>query len=345
MRIPFIAANWKMYKTVHEAVAFVKEFRSLVKDVDRRRDRRRAAVHGAARGRGGGAQHARSASPAQNLHCEREGAFTGEVSAAMMKDAGAEYVIVGHSERRRLFGETDETVNRKLRAALGAELTPIVCIGETLEERERDETLDGARPPDQARARRPDRRSGRRRWSIAYEPVWAIGTGRNATPAAGRRGARAHPRRGCGSGSAAPAADQCHILYGGSVKPDNIHELDRCCRTSTARWSAAPAWTSGRFVEIVAQKPPDARYNRPLMLYYLVVGLYVLVCFLLLLVVLLQQGKGGDMASAFGGGGSQTAFGARAGATVLTRRRRFSACCSCSARSRSASWASAAAAR
>ena len=153
----------------------------MVKDVDRRRDRRRAAVHGAACRRRGGAELARSASPAQNLYWEREGAFTGEISAAMLKEAGAEYVIIGHSERRRLFGETDETVNRKLVAALGAQLTPIVCIGETLEERERERDARGARSADQGGPRRADRRSGRARWSSPTSR-----SGRSA-PAATRR--------------------------------------------------------------------------------------------------------------------------------------------------------------
>src|SRR6202521_4765096 len=140
MRIPFIAGNWKMYKTVQEAVVFVKELRGLVKDVA---DVEIVvaptfisvyAVAEAARNTNVGVA-------AQDLYWEREGAFTGEVSAAMIKDAGAEYVIVGHSERRRLFGETNATVNRRVVAAIGAGLTPIVCIGETLEERERDETF------------------------------------------------------------------------------------------------------------------------------------------------------------------------------------------------------------
>ena len=141
----------------------------------------------------------------------------------MLKEAGAEYVIIGHSERRRLFGETDETVNRKLTAAVAAQLTPIVCIGETLDERDGGETLtvldrqikeglDGL-TADQIAA-----------LVIAYEPVWAIGTGRNATPAQAGE-AHAHIRSRLRQWFGGAAADQCRILYGGSVKPDNIREL------------------------------------------------------------------------------------------------------------------------
>jgi triosephosphate isomerase len=222
MRVPFIAANWKMFKTVHEAVVFAKEFRALVKDVT---DVEIVvappftALHAVAEA----ARNSNIGVSGQNLHWEREGAFTGEVSATMLKEAGAEYVIIGHSERRRLFQETDETVNRKLMAAIGVGLTPIVCIGETLEERERDETLsvldrqiktglDGL-TGDQVAA-----------LVIAYEPVWAIGTGRNATPdQAGE--AHAHIRSRLRQWFGGPAADQGHVIYGGSVKPDNIHEL------------------------------------------------------------------------------------------------------------------------
>ena len=140
MRTPFIAANWKMYKTGHEAFAFVKEFRVLVKDIDNVEIVLAppfTALHSVVEA----ARNSNVGVAAQNLHWEREGAFTGEVSAPMLKDAGVDYVIIGHSERRRLFHETDEAVNRKLMAALSVQLTPIVCIGETLEERERHETL------------------------------------------------------------------------------------------------------------------------------------------------------------------------------------------------------------
>src|SRR6202049_63420 len=140
MRIPFIAGNWKMFKTVQEAVVFTKELRSLGRDVAEVEIVMAppfTAIHAVAEA----ARNTNIGVSAQDLYWEREGAFTGAISAAMIKEAGAAYAIVGHSERRRLFGETDATVNRKIMAAIGAELTPIVCVGETLEERERNETL------------------------------------------------------------------------------------------------------------------------------------------------------------------------------------------------------------
>ncbi len=222
MRVPFIAANWKMYKTVHEAVAFAKEFRALVKDiadVEIVLAPPFTAVHAVA----DAARNSNIGVAGQNLHWEREGALTGEISAAMLKEAGAEYVIIGHSERRRLFHETDETVNRKLASALAAALTPIVCIGETLEERERNETL--AVLDRQIKAGLDgltgDQVAG---LVLAYEPVWAIGTGRNATPAQAGE-AHAHIRSRLRQWFGAAAADQCHVIYGGSVKPDNIQAL------------------------------------------------------------------------------------------------------------------------
>ena len=222
MRTPFIAANWKMFKTVHEGVAFVKEFRGKVAemtDVEIVLAPPFTALHAVA-------EAARSSNigvAGQDVYWEREGAFTGEVSAPMLRDAGAEYVIIGHSERRRLFQETDETVNRKLVAALGAKLTPIVCIGETLEEREGNQTLDVL---DRQIKQGLDALTGEQVEAlvIAYEPVWAIGTGRNATPdQAGE--AHAHIRTRIRQWFGGPAGDHCHVIYGGSVKPDNIHEL------------------------------------------------------------------------------------------------------------------------
>jgi triosephosphate isomerase len=222
MRIPFIAGNWKMFKTVHEAVFFVKELRPLVKDiadVEIVVGPPFTAIHAAAEA----ARNSNIGIAAQNLHWEREGAFTGEVSAAMLKEAGAEYVIIGHSERRRYFQETDALVSRKIVAALQAELTPIVCVGETLEERERGETLaildrqvkDGL-----------DQLTGSQvaELVVAYEPVWAIGTGRNATAAQAEE-AHAHIRQRLRQWFGGDAADHCHVIYGGSVKRDNIRDL------------------------------------------------------------------------------------------------------------------------
>jgi len=222
MRTPLIAGNWKMFKTVHEAVVFVKELRVLVKDVT---DVEIVvappftAIHAVVEA----ARNSNVGVAAQDMHWEREGAFTGEVSAAMIAEAGAEYVIIGHSERRRLFGETDVIVNRKTAAAITAGLTPIVCVGETLEERERSETLaildrqikDGL-----------DKVTGEQlaELVVAYEPVWAIGTGKTATAAQAGE-AHAHIRTRLRQWFGAEAADQCRVLYGGSVKPDNIRQL------------------------------------------------------------------------------------------------------------------------
>jgi triosephosphate isomerase len=222
MRTPLIAGNWKMYKTVGDAVGFVTELRDMVKGaggVDIVVAPAFTAVHAAA----GAARGTGIAIAAQDLYWEREGAFTGEVSAAMVKEAGAAYVIIGHSERRRLFGESDVIVNRKTLAAIGAGLIPIVCIGETLEERERGEMLEVL---DRQIKDGLDQISAAQVAAlvVAYEPVWAIGTGRTATAAQAGE-AHAHIRRRLRQWFGADAADACRILYGGSVKPDNIREL------------------------------------------------------------------------------------------------------------------------
>ena len=222
MRTPFIAGNWKMFKTVLEATVYVKELRGLVKDIN---DVTVVvappftAVHAASEA----ARNSNIGVSAQNMSWEREGAFTGEISAGMIKEAGAEYVIIGHSERRTLFGETDVTVNRKLNTAIASLLTPIVCIGETLEQRERNETMDVL---DRQIKAGLDGVSGDQVAALvmAYEPVWAIGTGRTATPVQAGE-AHAHIRSRLRQWFGAAAADQCLLLYGGSVKPDNIGDL------------------------------------------------------------------------------------------------------------------------
>jgi triosephosphate isomerase len=222
MRIPFIAGNWKMFKTVGETVAFVADLSSLVRGitgVDIVIAPPFTAVHAAA----DAARETNIRVAAQNLHWEREGAFTGEVGPAMIKEAGAKYVIVGHSERRRLFGETDAIVNRKTIAAIGAGVTPIVCVGETLEERERNETLGVL---DRQVADGFDRLTAEQiaELVVAYEPVWAIGTGRTATSAQAGE-VHAHVRKRLRQWFGADAADRCRVIYGGSVKSDNIRDL------------------------------------------------------------------------------------------------------------------------
>jgi triosephosphate isomerase (TIM) len=224
MRTPFVAGNWKMYKTVAETVKYVKEFRALVKDiadVEIVLATPFTSVHSAAEA----ARNSNVVIAAQDLHWEREGAFTGEVSAPMLREAGAEYVIVGHSERRTLFGETDANVNRKAQAAFAAGLTPIVCIGETLDQRERNETFDVL---DRQIKVGLDGLTGEQLalLVIAYEPVWAIGTGRNATPAQAAE-AHGHIRQRLKQWFGNDAAEHCHVIYGGSVKVDNVAELAR----------------------------------------------------------------------------------------------------------------------
>ena len=160
---------------------------------------------------------------AQNCHWEREGAFTGEVSAAMLAEAGCRAVIIGHSERRQYFGETDDSVNRKVRAALAEGLTPIVCVGETLAEREANQTLAVLQRQFEGglASLTPEDFS---RILLAYEPVWAIGTGRTATPEIAAEAHR-HIRQLAAAQFSGESASDLRILYGGSVKPENIRSL------------------------------------------------------------------------------------------------------------------------
>jgi triosephosphate isomerase (TIM) len=222
MRTPIIAGNWKMYKTVADTVKYVKEFRVMVKDiadVEIVVAPPFTAVHAAAEA----ARNSNVIIAAQDLYWEREGAFTGQVSAQMVREAGAEYVIIGHSERRTLFGETDTAVNQKTVAAFAAGLTPIVCIGETLDQRDRNETLDVL---DRQIQKGLEGLTGAQLelLVIAYEPVWAIGTGRTATPAQAGE-AHTHIRGRLRQWFGAEAADKCHVIYGGSVKPENAKDL------------------------------------------------------------------------------------------------------------------------
>jgi len=221
VRRPLIAGNWKMHKTLAEARTLMEGIRAGLGDapVD-------VLVAPPFTALGAVVEIARGSAiavGAQNVHWERQGAFTGEVSPAMLRDAGCSHVIIGHSERRQLFGETDEAVARKATAALAEGLVPIICVGETLDEREADRTMEVVeRQVERAlRELSPDAVAG---LVIAYEPVWAIGTGRAATPDqaqevhAGIRGlvARSHGD---------PVAASVRIQYGGSVKPQNAAEI------------------------------------------------------------------------------------------------------------------------
>ena len=222
MRTPFIAGNWKMYKTKDEAVALVNELKGLVAGVDDVDilvcppyvclDAVSAAVSGSNIKLGG-----------QNMCWKEEGARTGEISAKMLLSVGCEYVILGHSERRQYFHETNETVNNRLKAALAAGLKPIVCVGEKLEEREAGNTekvvedhvtggLAGLSADDMKTV------------TIAYEPVWAIGTGKTASPDQAQDVQKFIREKLAGMFNA-DVAEATRIQYGGSVKPENVKEL------------------------------------------------------------------------------------------------------------------------
>jgi triosephosphate isomerase len=222
MRRPIMAGNWKMYKTVQETCAFFEKFNPLVASSQHCEIvicpsfvSLQTAAH-STRG-------TRVEIGGQNLFWATEGAYTGEVSAGMLKAAGCQWALVGHSERRQYFGETDDGAFKKIMAALDAGLTPIYCVGELLQHREAGEThkiLETQFMGGVAGL------SGEQfhKIVVAYEPVWAIGTGKVATPeiaAEAHRFIRDHARTAFGP----EAAAACRILYGGSVKPDNIRRL------------------------------------------------------------------------------------------------------------------------
>lgn len=220
-RKKFVAGNWKMHTTLAEGRELARAIRAEVENVEGVRIAvippftSVAAVAEVLRG-------SRIEVGGQDLHWEEKGAFTGEVSAPMLRDAGATVVLVGHSERRQYFGETDELANRKVRAALAAGLSPVLCVGETLDERDAGRTLDVVGR--QVRGGLAGLSSAElARVCIAYEPVWAIGTGRTATPEQAQEvhaAVRAILRELGGD-----VTEAIPILYGGSVKPDNAPAL------------------------------------------------------------------------------------------------------------------------
>ena len=221
MRIPFIAGNWKMYKNISEAKEFAAKFRTLYHGTDVK-----TAIFAPYpqlpvlvqqfKGTGIGVG-------AQNVHFEKEGAYTGEISASMLKEIGVDYCLVGHSERRQYFGETDKAINLKLKALLKEDILPVLCVGENLEERQGgiEEKVvseqikiafDGITPAEAEKI------------TVAYEPVWAIGTGRTATPEQAEKMC-GFIRMKLSELYDEETADKIIIQYGGSVKPDNASEI------------------------------------------------------------------------------------------------------------------------
>ena len=220
-RIPLIAGNWKMNKTAAEAVALATEIRAgadgpAVDVLVSPPFTVLAAVAKALEG-------SKVLLAGQNMHSELSGAFTGEIAAPMLKDVGCSHVILGHSERRQLFGETDEGVAKKTKVALDNGLLPISCVGETLEEREGGKTVDvvGRQVDAVLNALTADEAA---KIVIAYEPVWAIGTGKVATPEQAQE-IHAFIRSRIAAIHGQGVADGLRILYGGSVKPDNVKGL------------------------------------------------------------------------------------------------------------------------
>jgi triosephosphate isomerase (TIM) len=222
MRRPIIAGNWKMYKTVQQTCAFFDEFRPLVAR-STHCDIVVCPTFVSLQSAVAAVRNTHVEIGGQNMFWAKEGAYTGEISADMLKAVGCQWVLIAHSERRQYFGETDESACKKIRAAIEAGLTPIVCIGEVLEQRESGQT--NLILEEQIRCAieplHPDQCA---QIVIAYEPVWAIGTGKTATPEIASDAHRAI-RNAIEKCFGADAAANCRILYGGSVKPDNITSL------------------------------------------------------------------------------------------------------------------------
>ncbi len=221
MRKPFIAGNWKMNKTVKEAVSLVKELHNKVKDVNDVEIGVCTPAIDLVSVKNVVADSVIKLG-AQNMHWESEGAYTGEISGPMLTELGINYVILGHSERREYFGESDWDISRKVKAALKNNLKPIICVGETLEERKKEQTESKVKLQVEAAL------SGLcaddvKKVVIAYEPIWAIGTGESATPEEANRVIK-HIRQVIKDMYSA-IADEVRIQYGGSVKPHNVEEI------------------------------------------------------------------------------------------------------------------------
>ncbi|MBR0600258.1 triose-phosphate isomerase [Sinanaerobacter chloroacetimidivorans] len=221
MRKPFIAGNWKMFKTTKEAVAFADEFKKLYEQSDVLAGicapyTQLAALVEAFKGTG-------IKVGAQNMHFEENGAYTGEVSADMLNEIGVEYCVIGHSERRQYFNETDETVNKKLHTAFKHNILPIVCVGEVLEERDAGKEFDVVKTQ-MVGALKDLTADQVASLVVAYEPVWAIGTGRTATPEQANEMC-GYIRKVIEDIYGDEVSEKVIIQYGGSVKPNNATEL------------------------------------------------------------------------------------------------------------------------
>ncbi|HQM91687.1 MAG TPA: triose-phosphate isomerase [Syntrophales bacterium] len=222
VRRPLIIGNWKMNKTIGEAVGFARALAAGLPPVTDR-DAAIAPPFTALYALAPELRETAIALCAQDVHGEDRGAFTGEVSAPMLRDVGCRYGLAGHSERRRIFGETGDDVNRKVKALLRAGLTPVLCVGETLEERDAEQTYNIVRRQLKEGLNNLSA-DDIRRSIVAYEPVWAIGTGRTATPDQAQD-IHHFIRQFLGLMAGQEGAEEIRILYGGSVSPENAGAL------------------------------------------------------------------------------------------------------------------------
>jgi triosephosphate isomerase len=225
MRTPFLAGNWKMYKTTGEAVRFAQDLSYMLEDFDKEADIVVCPPFTALKSLSTFIEYEKPPFQlgAQNVHWEEEGAFTGEVSPLMLKELGVKYVIIGHSERRHIFGETNEMIERKVKAALKHGLYPILCVGEILEERESGKTSQVIQEQLLSAVENLSAEDVLK-MVFAYEPVWAIGTGKSAFPEQANDASR-RLRALIGSRFNPEVAKKIRILYGGSVKPENVAEF------------------------------------------------------------------------------------------------------------------------
>lgn len=222
MRKPIIAGNWKLNKTSREAIVLVEELKREVVSIEGV-DIVLCPPFTALESVSDAIVETNISLGAQNIYWADSGAFTGEISAPMLKDLGVKYVIIGHSERRQYFGETNETVNKRIRAALNHQLTPIVCVGENLSEREANKTFDVIKNHCEGSLAGLTAEQAQQ-LVIAYEPVWAIGTGKTATPEQAQE-VHAFIRQLLATMFGNQVASIIRIQYGGSVTPDNIASL------------------------------------------------------------------------------------------------------------------------